>query len=155
MTTLELFPWVPKGHFSCRLQYEFQRFVSSTGNMEVLLSHKHSIGCALACLFWAKQISLIKEIWCNFLVQTLQYIWIFFHFLYKRDIIQPTITIFLIFYIFFAPENMKRLPSKIAHYLPKIIFLVLPKTTWSAWIELLYIHLFQCFLYLIQIFDEF
>ena len=28
--------------------YHIQRFVSSTGNMEVLLSHTHSILCALA-----------------------------------------------------------------------------------------------------------
>ena len=26
-------------------------------------------------------------------------------------------------YIFFAPENMKKLPSKVAHNLPKIILL--------------------------------
>ena len=29
--------------------YHVQRFVSSTGNMEVLLSHTNSIVCALAC----------------------------------------------------------------------------------------------------------
>ena len=54
-------------------------------------------------LFWAKKNSKekknIKEILCNFLLWTLQYL--------KKK---------------FDPENMKKTPSKVAHYRPKIFF---------------------------------
>ena len=106
---LEPFPWVPKGHFSCRLQYEFQRFVSSTGNMKVLLSHTHSIVCALAYFEQKMYSSFYKrDIKRNFLVRALQN------------------------FYFFVLKTWKKPPSKVDHYQSKIIFSVLPQTAWSA-----------------------
>ena len=50
---------------------------------------------------------IVKKILCNFLVQTLQYL--------KN-----------IFHLIFAPENMKKLLSKVAPNRPKTFFSVLP-----------------------------